>query len=216
MAIASDAVLEIALNLLGFVVGIALGVFSYIGFKNTGSPTLFRLNISFFSIGIGFGVVGFGYMIELFVLDYSQIDNWIQTLGIGIQTVGYFFIAFSHGIKSFFPKSRYFKSMVVPLFIIPGNALEHIIRSISSILLVYGTIETIMTYMESRKRSTIFVAAGLGLLALGEFLGWYSVVFPKSILYFVSLSTKIIGLGALFVPISQVPLRGGMKFGGSV
>ncbi|MDE1762994.1 MAG: hypothetical protein KGH88_01975 [Thaumarchaeota archaeon] len=198
------------------MVGIALGVFSYIGFKNTGSPTLFRLNISFFSIGIGFGVVGFGYMIELFVFGYSQIDNWIQTLGIGIQTVGYFFIAFSHGIKSFFPKSRYFKSIVVPLFIIPGNALEHIIRSISFILLVYGTIETIMSYMESRKRSTIFVAAGLGLLALGEFLGWYSVVFPKSILYFVSLSTKIIGLGALFVPISQVPLRGGMKFGGSV
>ncbi|MDE1765746.1 MAG: hypothetical protein KGI27_05630 [Thaumarchaeota archaeon] len=196
--------------------GIALGIFSYIGFKNTGSPTLFRLNISFFSIGIGFGVVGFGYMIELFVLGYGQIDGWIQTLGIGIQTVGYFFIAFSHGIKSFFPKSRYFKSIVFPLFIIPGNALEHIIRSISFILLVYGTIETIMSYMESRKRSTIFVAAGLGLLALGEFLGWYSVVFPKSILYLVSLSTKIIGLGALFVPISQVPLRGGMKFGGSV
>ena len=210
------ATLETALNLLGFVVGLLLGTFSYIGFKNTGSPTLFRLNISFFSIGIGFGVVGFGCLIELFVLNYSQIDSWIQTLGIGIQTVGYFFIAFSHGIKSFFPKSRYFKSIIFPLFIIPGNSLEHIIRSISFILLVYGTIETIMSYMDNRNRSTIFVATGLGLLALGEFLGWYSVIFPKSILYFVSLSTKIGGLGALFVPISQVPLRGGMKFGSSV
>ena len=210
------AVLETVLNLLGFVVGLALGTFSYIGFKNTGSPTLFRLNISFFSIGIGFGVVGFGYLIEIFVLNYSQIDSWIQTLGIGIQTVGYFFIAFSHGIKSFFPKSRYFKSIIFPLFIIPGNSLEHIIRSISFILLVYGTIETIMSYMDNRNKSTIFVATGLGLLALGEFLGWYSVIFPKSILYFVSLSTKIGGLGALFVPISQVPLRGGMKFGSSV
>ncbi len=217
MISASDAVtLEIALNLLGFVVGLALGAFSYIGFKNTGSPTLFRLNISFFSIGIGFGVVGFGYLIELFLLNYSQIDIWIQTLGIGIQTVGYFFIAFSHGIKSFFPKSRYFKSIIFPLFIIPGNSLEHIIRSISFILLVYGTIETIMSYMDNKNRNTIFVATGLGLLALGEFLGWYSVIFPKSILYFVSLSTKIGGLGALFVPISQVPLRGGMKFGSSV
>ena len=210
------ATLETALNLLGFVVGLLLGTFSYIGFKNTGSPTLFRLNISFFSIGIGFGVVGFGYMIELFILNYGQIDSWIQTLGIGIQTVGYFFIAFSHGIKSFFPKSRYFKSIIFPLFIIPGNSLEHIIRSISFILLVYGTIETIMSYMDNRNKSTIFVATGLGLLALGEFLGWYSVIFPKSILYFISLSTKIGGLGALFVPISQVPLRGGMKFGSSV
>jgi len=209
-------VFETALNLLGFVVGLALGIFSYIGFKNTGSPTLFRLNIAFFSIGIGFGVVGFGYMIESFILNYSQLDGWIQTLGIGIQTIGYFFIAFSHGIKSFFPKSRYFKSIIFPLFIIPGNSIEHIIRSISFILLVYGTIETIMSYMENRKRSTIFVAAGLGLLALGEFLGWYSIVFPKSVLYFISLSTKIIGLGALFIPISQVPLRGGLKFGSSI
>ncbi|NHI03270.1 hypothetical protein DYY67_1582 [Candidatus Nitrosotalea sp. TS] len=155
-------------------------------------------------------------MIESFILNYAQIDSWIQTLGIGIQTIGYFFIAFSHGIKSFFPKSRYFKSIIFPLFIIPGNSIEHIIRSISFILLVYGTIETIMSYMENRNRSTIFVAAGLGLLALGEFLGWYSIVFPKSVLYFVSLSTKIIGLGALFIPISQVPLRGGLKFGSGI
>jgi len=207
--------LETALNLLGFVVGLVLGIFAYIGFKNTGSPTLFRLNIAFFSIGIGFGVVGFGYLIESFVLNYIKIDMWIQTLGLGIQTVGYFFIAFSHGIKSFFPKSRYFKSIVMPLFIIPGNSIEHIIRSISFILLVYGTIETVMSYMENRKTSTIFVATGLGLLALGEFLGWYSVVFPKSVLYFISISTKIAGLGALFIPISQTPLRG-VRFGSNI
>ena len=210
-----EFVLESALNLLGFVVGIVLGVFAYIGFKNTGSPTLFRLNISFFSIGIGFGVVGFGFIIESFVFGFTKMDSWIQTLGLGIQTIGYFFIAFSHGIKSFFPKSRFLRTIAVPLFIIPGNSIEHIIRSISFILLVYGTIETILSYMENRKRSAIFVAAGLGLLAMGEFLGWYSIVFPKSVLYFVSVSTKIVGLGALFVPISQVPFRG-VKFGSSV
>jgi hypothetical protein len=208
-------VLESVLNLLGFVVGLVLGIFAYVGFKNTGSPTLFRLNISFFAISIGFGVVGFGFLIESLVFGFTRLDPWIQTLGLGIQTIGYFFIAFSHGIKSFFPKSRFLKTIAVPLFIIPGNSIEHIIRSISFILLVYGTIETILSYMENRKKSAIFVAAGLGLLALGEFLGWYSIVFPKSVLYFVSVSTKIIGLGALFVPISQVPFRG-VRFGSSV
>ena len=69
--------------------------------------------------------------------------------------------------------------------------------------------------MENKKSSTIFVASGLGLLALGEFLGWYSVVFPHSVLYSISISTKIAGLGALFVPVSKVPLSG-MKFGGSL
>jgi hypothetical protein len=210
-----EFVLEILLNLVGFGVGLLIGIFSYTGFKNTGSPTLFRLTIAFLSISIGFGVVGLGYTIDSFVTHSGKIETAIQTLGIGIQTVGYFFIAFSHGIKSFFPKSRYLKSIAVPLFIIPGNSIEHIIRSISFILLVYGTIETIMSYMENRKTSTIFVASGLGLLALGEFLGWYSVLFPKSVLYVISISTKIVGLGALFVPISKVPLRG-IKFGGNV
>ena len=210
-----EFVFEIILNLIGFVVGLTIGILSRIGFKNTGSPTLFRLTIAFLSISVGFGVVGAGYMIESLVIRSGEIESWVQTLGIGIQTIGYFFIAFSHSIKSFFPKSRYFRSIIVPLFVIPGNSIEHIIRSISFILLIYGTIETIMSYMESKKSGTIFVASGLGLLALGEFLGWYSVLFPESVLYFISISTKIVGLGALFVPISRVPLMG-MKHGGSL
>ncbi|MGI0082755.1 MAG: hypothetical protein ACREAF_00340 [Nitrosopumilaceae archaeon] len=210
-----EFVFEIILNLIGFVVGLSIGILSHIGFKNTGSPTLFRLAIAFLSISVGFGVVGAGFLAESLLIKSNEIEPWVQTLGVGIQTVGYFFIAFSHSIKSFFPKSRYLRSLIVPLFIIPGNSIEHIIRSISFILLIYGTIETILSYMENKKRSTIFVASGLGLLALGEFLGWYSVIFPESVLYFVSISTKIVGLGALFVPISRVPLMG-MKFGSSV
>ena len=210
-----EFVFEIILNLIGFVVGLTIGILSRIGFKNTGSPTLFRLTIAFLSISVGFGVVGAGYMIESLVIRSGEIESWVQTLGIGIQTIGYFFIAFSHSIKSFFPKSRYFRSIIVPLFVIPGNSIEHIIRSISFILLIYGTIETIMSYMESKKSGTIFVASGFGLLALGEFLGWYSVLFPESVLYFISISTKIVGLGALFVPISRVPLMG-MKHGSSL
>ena len=201
--------------MIGFLVGIVIGILSYIGFKNTGSPTLFRLTIAFLSISVGFGVVGGGFLTESLVIKSGHIEPWVQTLGIGIQTVGYFFIAFSHSIKAFFPKSRYLRAIAVPLFVIPGNSIEHIIRSISFILLTYGTIETILSYMENRKSSTLFVASGLGLLALGEFLGWYSVVFPQSVLYYVSISTKIAGLGALLVPVSKVPLMG-MKFGGSL
>ena len=42
--------LEIILNMIGLSVGVTVGVISYIGFKNTGSPTLFRLSIAFFAI----------------------------------------------------------------------------------------------------------------------------------------------------------------------
>jgi len=202
-----EFLLENILNLIGFVVGLTIGVIAYIGYKNTGSATLFRLSIAFLSISVGFFVVWTGYMVEDFVLQKGQIERWIQTLGIGIQTVGYFFIAFSHSIKSFFPKSRYLRSIgIIPLFLVSAVHIEHIFRSISFILLVYGAIETILSYFEGKKKGTIFVAMGLSFLALGEFLGWYSFVFPESILYYVSISIKIGGLISLFIPVSKIPL----------
>ena len=180
---------------------------SLIGFRNTGSPTLFRLTIAFFSISLGFFVIWVGYMAEDLIIKSGSIARWVQTLGIAIQTVGYFFIAFSHSIKSFFPKSRYFRSIgVFPLFLISSVQIEHIFRAVSFILLVYGAIETMLSYFDNRKKGTILVSVGLSLLALGEFLGWYSFLFPESILYYVSMIIKIVGLIALFIPVSKVPL----------
>ena len=202
-----DFLLENILNLLGFLVGLGIGIVSLIGFRNTGSPTLFRLAIAFFSISAGFCVIWIGYMIEDFIIQSGNIEGWIQTLGIAIQTIGYFFIAFSHSIKSLFPKSRYFRSVgIFPLFLVSSVQIEHIFRSVSFILLAYGAIETILSYFENRNKGAISVAIGLSLLALGEFLGWYSFVFPESILYVVSTIIKIGGLIALFIPVSKIPL----------
>jgi len=202
-----EFLLENILNLVGFLVGLSIGVMSFIGFRNTGSPTLFRLTIAFISISLGFFVIWTGYMIEDFVIKSGSIERWIQTLGIIIQTIGYFFIAFSHSIKSFFPKSSYFRSVgILPLFLVSSVQLEHVFRSISFILLAYGAIETMLSYFENRNKGTIWVSLGLGLLALGEFLGWYSFVFPESILYTASMIIKIGGLISLFIPVSKVPL----------
>ncbi len=202
-----EFLLENILNLIGFLVGLSIGIMSFIGFRNTGSPTLFRLTIAFFSISLGFFVIWVGYMAEDLIIKSGSIAKWVQTLGIAIQTVGYFFIAFSHSIKSFFPKSRYFRSIgVFPLFLISSVQIEHIFRAVSFILLAYAAIETMLSYFENRKKGTISVSVGLSLLALGEFLGWYSFLFPESILYYVSMIIKIVGLIALFIPVSKVPL----------
>ena len=203
-----EFLLENILNLVGFLIGLAIGIMAYIGFRNTGSPTLFRLTIAFLSISIGFFVIWTGYMLEDFVIKSGNIERGIQTVGIIIQTVGYFFIAFSHSIKSFFPKSNYFRSVgIIPLFLVSTVQLEHIFRSISFILLAYGAIETMLSYFENKNKGAISVSVGLALLALGEFLGWYSFVFPESILYSVSMIIKIGGLIALFIPVSKVPLK---------
>jgi len=202
-----EFLLENILNLVGFLVGLSIGVMSFIGFRNTGSPTLFRLTIAFISISLGFFVIWTGYMVEDFVIKSGSIERWIQTLGIIIQTIGYFFIAFSHSIKSFFPKSSYFRSVgILPLFLVSSVQVEHVFRSVSFILLAYGAIETMLSYFENRNKGTIWVSLGLGLLALGEFLGWYSFVFPESILYTASMIIKIGGLISLFIPVSKVPL----------
>ncbi len=202
-----EFLLENILNLIGFLVGLGIGVMSLIGFRNTGSPTLFRLSIAFFSISVGFCVIWIGFLVEDFILKSGSIERWVQTLGIAIQTVGYFFIAFSHSIKSFFPKTKYFRSVIIfPLFLVSSVQLEHLFRSVGFILLAYGAIETILSYFENKNKGAISVSTGLSLLALGEFLGWYSFVFPESILYSASLIIKIAGLIALFIPVSKVPL----------
>ena len=200
--------LEGILNLIGFVVGLIIGTFSYIGYKNTGSPVLFRLTIAFFAIGLGFGIIWSAYIINELVFDTEKINRGIEALGLGIQTIGYFFIAFSHTIKSFFPKSRYFRSVgILPLFFLSAMNIEHIIRSFSFILLVYGSIETIVSYIEGKQKGALAVGVGLGLLAFGEFIAWYSLVFPESILYSISIVIKISGLLSLFIPVSKIPLR---------
>ena len=203
-----EFLLESILNLIGFVVGIIIGIFAYIGYNNTGSPVLFRLSLAFFAIGIGFGIIWMGYMIDSIYFEEGEINRGIQALGLGIQAIGYFFIAFSHTIKSFFPKSRYFRSVgMLPLFFLSTMTIEHIIRSFSFILLVYGAIETFVSFLEGKQKGTLAVGIGLALLAFGEFIAWYSFVFPESVLYSISIIIKIIGLIFLFVPVSKLPMR---------
>jgi len=200
--------LEIILNLIGLLVGIVIGIISYIGFKNTASPTLFRLSIAFFAIGIGFGILATGFILDDFIFKTGDINRGISTLGVASQTVGYWFIAFSHTIRTFFPKSRYLRSIgAIPLFLVSFNYIENILRAVSFILLVYGAIETMISYIQGRKKATLFVAVGLGLLGFGEIVGWYSFVFPETVLYAASIIIKIGGLISVGIPVSKIPLR---------
>jgi len=199
---------DIILNFVGLLVGLVIGIISYIGFKNTGSPTLFRLSIAFFAIGIGFGILATGFILDDFIFKTGDINRGISTLGVASQTVGYWFIAFSHTIRTFFPKSRYLRSIgAIPLFLVSFNYIENILRAVSFILLVYGAIESLISYIQGRKKASLFVAVGLGLLGLGEIVGWYSFVFPETVLYVASIIIKIGGLISVGIPVSKIPLR---------
>lgn len=192
----------------GFAVGLCIGTMSAIGYRNTASPTLLRLSLAFILISVGFLAVWVGYALGLLPSDVNRSGWWLETISVGVQTLGYFFIALSHGLKSFFPKSRYLRGVAVfPLFLVSSVQLNHLLRSFSFILLVYAAIETILSFVESRNRGAVSVATGLAMLAVGEFMGWYSAVFPESLMYPASLVIKMAGLVALFLPVSRIPLQ---------
>ena len=153
-------------------------------------------------------MLALGFILDDLFLKTGDPNQGIITIGVACQTIGYWFIAFSHTLKNFFPKSRYLRSIgIMPLFLVSFISLEHILRAVSFILLVYGAIETILSYIQGKKKSTLFVAIGLACLGFGEFVGWYSFVFPETILYVFSIIIKIGGLLSLGIPIFNMPLH---------
>jgi hypothetical protein len=198
---------ELGMNLLGLCISAFIGRFAYAGYSTIASPNLLRLTFAFISIAAGFVLLAIAEFVEP-----VESSRAVSTAGLGVQAMGYFFIAFSHSVKSFdFAPPKYFA--LVPLtiapFIIPGNSIEHLVRSISFILLVYVSIETMASYMQNRRTSTLMIGSGLGMLALAEIMAWYSFVYPGAFFY-VAIAIKVIGFGLLFVPFSKFGLAGGL------
>lgn len=215
-----DLIFESVMNLLGFGIGLSIGRFAYRGYTNVGSPTLLRLTFAFLSISIGFFILWIQSMFDIFALSKAADVDSILVIGLGFQALGYFFLAFSHSIQSLTfkhmaPAFALVSLAIAPLFVIPGNSIEHIIRSISFILLVYGATQTMTSYMWSKNRNTLIIASGFALLALGEFIGWYNFIYPGSMFYYASIIVKIAGISAIFVPLYRFPM-GRIKVGSSV
>jgi hypothetical protein len=198
---------ELGMNLLGLGISAFIGRFAYAGYSAIASPNLLRLTFAFISIAAGFVLLAVAEFVE--PVEPSRV---VATAGLGVQAVGYFFIAFSHSVKSFdFAPPKYFALLpfTIAPFIIPGNSIEHLVRSISFILLVYVSIETMASYMQNRRTSTLMIGSGLGMLALAEIMAWYSFVYPGAFFY-VAIAIKIVGFGLLFVPFSKFGLASGL------
>lgn len=199
--------LELAINLIGLGICVLIGRFAYTGYTVVASPNLLRLTLAFVSIAAGFVMLATALYIDE---AYSRIVN---TSGLAAQAIGYFFIAISHGLKSSFdfapkPTGAF---LLVPLaltpFVIPGNSIEHIVRSISFILLVYVSIETMASYMQSMRSNTLMIGSGMAALAVAELMAWYNFIYPGSFFY-AALIIKVAGFGLIFVPFSKFGLSG--------
>jgi hypothetical protein len=123
----------------------------------------------------------------------------------------------SHSLKKSFDFAPTARLALVPLafgaFVIPGNSIEHLVRSISFILLVYVSIETMASYMQSRRSSTLMIGSGLGALATAELMAWYNFIYP-GLSYYPAISIKVAGFALLFVPFSRFGLSSSLGGGG--
>jgi hypothetical protein len=208
--------IELAINIAGLAISAFIGRFSYTGYTAIGSPNLLRLTLAFVSIAAGFGLLAGALFLD------PDAGRAMNTAGLAAQAVGYFFIAMSHGLKSSFdfaPKQGGAATalLMIPLttapFVIPGNSIEHLVRSISFILLVYVSIETMASYMQTMRSTTLMIGSGLGTLAVAEIIAWYDFIFPGAFAY-PAIAAKVAGFGLMVIPFSKFGLGGSGSGGG--
>lgn len=196
---------ESALNLVGAFIGFSVARIAKQGYRETGSPTLLRLMVAFVFLGSGLGITGVSSLVDLSTLhSISILAIAVSTLlGVAafLETAGYFFLAFSHGINA---RSMGKGSTLMPLLVTPLTATSALLKSLSFVFLLYGVVETIMSYFVYKKRQTLLIGIALGLIALGELVRWVSIFDPGiSVVLIISVALKVAGLFVLYTPVMQ-------------
>lgn len=196
---------EGVLNLAGAFIGFSVARIAKQGYRETGSPTLLRLMVAFAFLGSGLCITGVSTLIDLSVLhSISYLALAFSTLLVVatfLETAGYFFLAFSHGINA---RSTGKGIVLAPLVVTPISAASALLKSLSVVFLLYGVVETMLSYSVSKKRQTLLVGSALAFIALGELVRWVSVFSPGiSLALLVSVGLKVAGLFILYTPVMQ-------------
>jgi hypothetical protein len=192
-----------SLELVSAFIGFAIAFIAFKGYRLTTSPTLLRLALSFFFLGFGFsiqGIVGFlGIQISS---DAIVLVSTILIIGTLLETIGYFFLAFSHAINALG------KRMLVPAVIfVPMAAL----RTFAIYFLLYTLVETSLSYIKIKKQETLMITIGIGLILISEFTKWLSFFEVSDPLFSVFSLVKVIGLIAIFIPVTKFQLKKGVE-----
>ncbi len=205
--VGSDLVMfENALQFIGAFVAFSIALVAYKGVRETSSSSMLRLAGAFVFLGAGFvlqgldGVGAFGSIPGLAV----SLDT-ILIAGMFLQTIGYFLLAFSHVLDVVVSRRLGPLLILFPIFAISQTSAETVLRSLSFYFILYGVLETALSYSKTKNPNTLFIATGLGLLAAGW---WVSLAAPDLVLLtLLQLLMREVGLVALFVPVLKFSFR---------
>ena len=199
------AVGESALNVVGAFIGFSVARIARQGYRETGSPTLLRLMVAFVFLGSGLCITGLSTLVDLSALHSVTYLAVAASMLLGVatfmETAGYFFLAFSYGINA---RSMGRGAVLTPLIATPISAASALLKSLSFVFLLYGFVETMMSYFVYKKRQTLMIGSALALIALGELVRWVSIFTPGvSFVLLVSVGFKIVGFFMLYAPVME-------------
>lgn len=193
--------IEVILQFIGVFVSFSIAYVSYRGVKQTESSTLMRLATAFGLLGGGFmveGIVGLGGL-------FPQMAGWtaaMVVMGLALETLGYFFLAFSHAIDVVLARRLGIALLIVPVISLSGTQVADVLSIASFYFVAYGVVETLYAYARNRNPDTLLIAGGLGLIAFGTFFQWLSILYLSvNLLPLVEIIMKEMGLMILFVPV---------------
>jgi len=203
------ALLEELLYLIGAFVGFSVAHVGYRGYKETTSPTLLRLTIAFTLLGSGFTISGLSGLAELQMLpSIALLFSLLIIFATLLETLGYFFLAFSHMIDV----RASMKIGIGSALILPTVSIPAVMKSLSLYFLLYGVAETVISYSKLKKRETLLISLGLAVIALGEFIRIAGYFYPgMNAIVSASLALKIAGLFTLYLPVARFSFTGSVK-----
>jgi len=197
---------ENALQFVGAFVAFSIALVAYKGVRETSSSSMLRLAGAFVFLGAGFalqgldGVGAFGSIPGFGV----SIDT-ILIAGMFLQTIGYFLLAFSHVLDVVVSRRLGPLLILFPVLAVGTTSVETVLRSLSFYFILYGVLETALSYGKTRNPNTLLIASGLGMLAAGW---WVSLAAPDiGLLTLLQLLMREVGLVALFVPVLKFRFR---------
>ncbi len=197
---------ENALQFIGAFVAFSIAAVSYKGLRETSSSSMLRLTSAFVFLGAGFilqGLEGVGAFTNLQGPEFSP--STLLITGLFLQTVGYFFLAFSHVLDVVVKQRLGPLLILLPIFAVSSTSVETVLKSLSFFFILYGVLETTLSYSKTKNPNTLFIATGLGMLAAGW---WVSLAAPDMLLLtFLQLLMREVGLVALFVPVLKFSFR---------